>query len=147
MKVVTEILQDLEILKRLLKHNANLKIRINYYLTIIQFLEFHLQSRFFVNEHIAKNYTKTIFFWSLCCSCASITADFENSIFNLTHNVPPSTSFQITKSLKRMLCMAYTAMDQAKYRVSTMFAFGCIIWTLLNVFTCTQSGPGMTTPP
>ena len=31
MKVVTEILQDLEILKRLLKHNANLKIRINYY--------------------------------------------------------------------------------------------------------------------
>ena len=36
MKVVTEILQDLEILKRLLKHNANLKIRINYYLTISQ---------------------------------------------------------------------------------------------------------------
>ena len=33
MKVVGEILQDLEILKRLLKHNANLKIRINYYLT------------------------------------------------------------------------------------------------------------------
>ena len=33
MKVVTEILQDLEILKRLLKHNANLKIRINDYLT------------------------------------------------------------------------------------------------------------------
>ena len=33
MKVVTEILQDLEILKRLLKDNANLKIRINYYLT------------------------------------------------------------------------------------------------------------------
>ena len=33
MKVVNEILQDLEILKRLLKHNANLKIRINYYLT------------------------------------------------------------------------------------------------------------------
>ena len=36
MKVVTEILQDLEILKRLLKHNANLKIRINYYLTRVQ---------------------------------------------------------------------------------------------------------------
>ena len=34
MKVVTEILQDLEILKRLLKHNANLKIRINYYFTL-----------------------------------------------------------------------------------------------------------------
>ena len=39
MKVVTEILQDLEeILKRLLKHNANLKIRINYYLTSGTFL-------------------------------------------------------------------------------------------------------------
>ena len=38
MKVVTEILQDLEILKRLLKHNANLKIRINYYLTSVMFL-------------------------------------------------------------------------------------------------------------
>ena len=35
MKVVTEILQDLEILKRFLKHNAKLKIRINYYLTHI----------------------------------------------------------------------------------------------------------------
>ena len=34
MKVVTEILQDLEILKRLLKHNAILKIRINYYLAL-----------------------------------------------------------------------------------------------------------------
>ena len=38
MKVVTEILQDLEILKRLLKHNANLKIRINYYITSGTFL-------------------------------------------------------------------------------------------------------------
>ena len=37
MKVVTEILQDLEILKRLLKHNANLKIRINYYITFAPF--------------------------------------------------------------------------------------------------------------
>ena len=38
MKVVNEILQDLEILKRLLKHNANLKIRIIYYLTSGTFL-------------------------------------------------------------------------------------------------------------
>ena len=36
MKVVTEILQDLEILKRLLKHNANLKIRINFYFTGVE---------------------------------------------------------------------------------------------------------------
>ena len=38
MKVVTELLQDLEILKILLKHNANLRIRINYYLTSGTFL-------------------------------------------------------------------------------------------------------------
>ena len=41
MKVVTEILQDLEILKRLLKHNANLKIRINYYLTLCNINKFN----------------------------------------------------------------------------------------------------------
>ena len=29
--------------------------------------------------------------------------------------------------------------DKTKYRVSSMFAFGCIIWTLLHVFTCTCS--------
>ena len=36
--------------------------------------------------------------------------------------------------------LAYTEMDQAKYRVSSMFAFECIIWTLLHVFTCAYSG-------
>ena len=39
-----------------------------------------------------------------------------------------------------MPSLANTEMDQAKYRVSSMFAFGCIIWTLLHVFTCTYSG-------
>ena len=39
-----------------------------------------------------------------------------------------------------MPCLVYTEMDQTKYRVSSMFAFGCIIWTLLHVFTCTYSG-------
>ena len=29
------------------------------------------------------------FFWSLLCSFASNTADLKNSIFNLTHKVPP----------------------------------------------------------
>ena len=38
-----------------------------------------------------------------------------------------------------MPSLANTAMDQTKYRVSSMFAFGFIIWTLLNVFTCTLS--------
>ena len=39
-----------------------------------------------------------------------------------------------------MPCLAYTEMDQTNYRVSSMFPFGCIIWTLLHVFTCTYSG-------
>ena len=93
-----------------------------------------------MNECIAKIYMKingNIFFWSLECSFASNTADFKISIFNLTHKVPPSTSFEIRKSLKRMPSLAYTEMDQTKYRVLSMFAFGCIIWTVLHVFTCT----------
>ena len=88
-----------------------------------------LTESFCVNEHIAKIHTKiicNIFFWSRC-SFASNTADFEISIFNLTHKVPPSTSFEIRKSLKRMPSLAYTEMDQTKYRVSLMFAFGCIV--------------------
>ena len=92
-----------------------------------------------MNEYIAKIYTKiigNIFFWSLGCSFASKTADFNNSIFNLTHKVPPSTSFEIRKSFKRMTSLAYTEMDQTKYRVSSMLAFGCIIWILLHVLTC-----------
>ena len=50
---------------------------------------------------------------------------------------PPNTSFEIRKSLKEMQSLAYTEMDHTKYRVSSMFAFGCIIWTSLHVFTCT----------
>ena len=71
--------------------------------------------------------------WMFICSN---TADFELSIFNLTLKVPPSTSFEIRKSLKRMPSLAYTEMDQTKYRVSSIFAYRCIIWTLLHVFTC-----------
>ena len=107
---------------------------------ILQFLAFHWQSRFCVNKYIAKIYTKIIciiFFWSLWCSYARKYSQFEISIFNLTYNVPPSTSFEIIKSLKIMPSLAYTKMDQTKYRVSSMFAFGCIIWTLLHVFRCT----------
>ena len=93
-----------------------------------------------MNEFIAKIYTKII--GNICSgrldsSFASNTADFKISIFNLTHKVPPSMSFEIRKSLKRMPSLAYTEMDQTKYRVSSMFAFGFIIWTLLHVFTCT----------
>ena len=39
-----------------------------------------------------------------------------------------------------MQCLAFTEIDQTKYRISSMFAFGCIIWTLSHVFTCTYSG-------
>ena len=77
------------------------------------------------------------FVWSLWCSFARNISNFEISIFNLTHKVPQSTSIEIRKSLKSMPSLAYTEMDQTKHRVSSMFAFGCIIWTLLHVFTCT----------
>ena len=96
-----------------------------------------------MNEYIAKIYTKIIlnvFFWSLLCSFASNTADIEISIFNLNHIVPPSMSFEMRKSLKRMSSLVYTEMDQTKFHVSSMFAFGYIIWTLSHVFTCTLSG-------
>ena len=88
------------------------------------------------SENSYENHLKH-FFWSLQCSFASKKADFEISISNLTHKVPPSTSFEIRKSLKRMPPLANTEMDQTKYRVLSMFASRCIIWTLLHVFTCT----------
>ena len=88
-----------------------------------------------MNEYIANIYTKII--CNIRCSFASNTADFDISLFNLTHKVPPSTSFEIRKSLKRMPSLAYTAMDQTYYRVSSMLAFGCSLWALLHVFTCT----------
>ena len=90
-----------------------------------------------MDEYIAKIYTKTIgnIFSGRFGSFAGNTADFKISIFNLTHKVSPSTSFEIRKSLKRMPSLAYTEMEQTKYRVSSMFAIGCIIWTLLHEFT------------
>ena len=118
-------------------------LRLSFWLKsslMLLFLAFHWQSHFCVNEYIAKIHTKifcNIFFWSLRCSFASNKAGFENSIFNLTHKVPPSTSFEIRKSLKRMPSLANTEMDQTKYRISFMFASGCIIWTLLHVLICT----------
>ena len=54
---------------------------------------------------------------------ASNTADLKVFISNLTHKVPPVTSFEIRKLLKRMPSLAYTEMDRTKYRVSSMFAF------------------------
>ena len=96
-----------------------------------------------MNEFIAKMYTKiicNIFSGHFDVHLQFNTADFEISIFNITHKVAQNSSLEIRKSLKRMPSLAYTEMDQTKYRVSSMFAFGCIIWTLLHVFTCTYSG-------
>ena len=68
MKVVTEILQDLETLKRLLKHNANLKIRINYYLTkmtlhakVITSISVPINEHFYVSSHINPLYSNEFF--------------------------------------------------------------------------------------
>ena len=83
-------------------------LRLSFWLKsslMLHFLAFHWQSRFCANEYIAKIYMKiicNIFFWSLRCLFASNKADFEFSIFNLTHKVPTSTSFEIRKSLKKM---------------------------------------------
>ena len=46
------------------------------------FLRERIHSENFYENHLY------FFFWSLWCSFASITADFEISIFNLTHKVP-----------------------------------------------------------
>ena len=88
------------------------------------------------SKHLYENRCN-IFSWSLWCSFASNTVDFKISKFNLVHKVPPSTPNEIRKLLKRMPSLVYTEMDQTIYRVSSMFAFGCIFWTLLHIFTCT----------
>ena len=49
-------------------------------------------------------------------------------LISLIKPPPPSTSFKIRKSLKRMPSLAYTEMDQTKYRVSSMLSFRCIIY-------------------
>ena len=86
-----------------------------------------------MNEYIAKINTKII------CNIFSGRFDvhlqvkkpiFEISIFNLTHKVPLSMSFEIRKPLKRMPSLANSEIDQTKYHVSSMFAPGCSIWTL-----------------
>ena len=93
-----------------------------------------------MNDYIAKMYTKII------CNISSGRFDVHLQVIqqilkfplsNLTHKVPPNTSFEIRKSLKRMPSLAYTEIDHTKCSVSSMFAFGCIIWTLIHVFTCT----------
>ena len=93
-----------------------------------------------MNECIAKIYTKiigNIFSGRLDVHLQVIQpiSKFPDLISLIKY--PPSTSFEIRKSLKRMPSLVYTEMDQTKYRVSSMFAFGCINWTLLHVFTCT----------
>ena len=100
----------------------------------ISLTESFLCERIYSEKTIRKSFV--FFFWSLWCSFASITANSEINILNLTHKEHRSTSFEIRKSLKRMPSLTCTEMDQTKYRVSSMLAFGCIIWTLLHVFTC-----------
>ena len=93
-----------------------------------------------MNEYIAKIYMKiicNIFSGRFDVHLQVILQILQISIFNLNRKVPPSTSFEIRKSLKRTPSMAYTEMDQTKYHVSSMFAFGDIIWTLLHAFTST----------
>ena len=108
----------------------------------LHFLIFNWQRRFCVNEYIAKIYTKIIRNIFSCRFDVHLQVIRPILIFPYSISLIkyPSTSFEIRKSLKRMPCLAYTEMGQTKYRVSSMFAFECIIWTLLHVFTCTYSG-------
>ena len=89
-----------------------------------------------MNEYIAKIYM------TLICNIFSGRFDVHLQEIQPILKFPYLISFikypqVIRKSLKRMPSLAYTEMDQTKYSVASMFAFGCIIWTLLHVFTCT----------
>ena len=91
-----------------------------------------------MDEYIAKIYTKisdNIFSGRFDVHLQVIQPILKFPYLISLIKYPPSTSFEIRKSLKRMPSLDYTEMDQTKYRVSSMFAFGCIIWTLLHVFT------------
>ena len=61
-----------------------------------------------MNEYIANMYTKSI------CNISYGRFDVR---------------LQVIQS-----SLAYTEMDQTTYRVSSMSAFVCIIWTLLHIF-------------
>ena len=101
----------------------------------IQLTESFLRERIH-SENLYENHLLH-FFWSLWCSFARNTADFKISIFYLVHKVPLSTSFGIRKSLKRMPSLVNTEIDQTKIPRFIEFAFGCIIWRMLHVLSCT----------
>ena len=60
------------------------------------------------------------FSWSLWYSLQVI-----QSIVFLAHKVSLNTPFKLRKSLKRMPSLAYTELNQAKYRFSLIFALVC----------------------
>ena len=101
----------------------------------LHFLVFNWQRSFCLNEYIAKIYTKII------CNIFSGRCDVHLqvirpiSIYQSHPLSTPNTSFEIRKSLKRMPCLAYTEMDQTKYRVSSMFALFGHCYTYLQVHT------------
>ena len=93
-----------------------------------------------MNKYIAKIHTKiigNIFSGRFYVHLQGIQPILKFPYLISLIKYPPSTSFDIRKSLKRMPSLAYTEMDQTKYRVASMFAFRCIIWTMLHVLTCT----------
>ena len=82
--------------------------------------------------HSENLYENHFFLVALVFICKEYS-QFEIFIFNLTHKVPPSTSIEIRKSLKRMPSLAYTAMDQTKYRCLHSDAFFAYYHTYLDV--------------
>ena len=104
--------------------------------TLVPFsLAFSSHSRFCVNDYIAKMYTK------IACNIYSCRFDvrlqvmqpFLNfSCFFLTHKVPLITSFELRKSLKRMLSLAYTEMNQKE---TSLYINICIGMNFFDIYT------------
>ena len=84
------------------------------------------------SENLYENHLYHFFLVALVFICKEYS-QFDFSIFNLTHEVPQSTSIEIRKSLKRKPSLAYTAMDQRKYRCLHSDALFAHCYTYLDV--------------
>ena len=97
-------------------------------------LAFSLHCRFCVNDYIANTYAK------IACNSSSghyvvrlqVIQPFLKSYFFLAHKVSLKSSLKLSKSLKRLSSLAYTQINQTKYRFSSVFALVCICWTFLH---------------
>ena len=93
-----------------------------------------------MNEYIAKIYTK--FICNILSGRFDVHLQVIQPILKFPYLIsfikyPKRMSFEIRKSLKRMPLLAYTEMDETKYRVSSMHyldtvIYVCISWLLMS---------------